>query len=156
MKPIGTNSVVKIIHVVRSIEATLDGFVEVFGIERPQVVKGGAEDRAKTGGKFFTVFRGRDIAAPVLLANVQMGPILIEVIQPLDPATPWGEFLARKGEGIYSVVFTVEDFHGKMAGFAEAGMPNFHLGEWDGGRYGYFDTIAKLGFALGLQEFDKG
>ena len=155
MKPIGTSSVVKIIHVVRDIEATLRGMVQVFGIQKPEIIKGGAEDRAKTGGKFFTVFRGKDTAAPVLLANVQMGPIVIEVIQPLDPATPWGEFLDQKGEGIYSVVYTVGDFHGKMKDFAEAGMPIYHQGEYQGGRYGYFDTAKLLGFPLGLQETDR-
>ena len=154
MKPIGTDSVVKIVHVVRNLEATLDGMVEIFGIERPAVARGGAEDRAKTGGRFFTVFRGRDTAAPVLLANLRMGPIVVELIQPLDPATPWGEFLERRGEGIFSVVYEVSDFHGKMADLAGAGMPIYHQGEYQGGRYGYFDTAKSIGFALGLQESD--
>jgi hypothetical protein len=152
MKPIGNCAIVKIVHVVRDIEAAIDGMVEIFGIPRPEVMRGGAEDRKASGGEFFTVFRGSDSAAPVLLANLKMGAIVMELIQPLDPRTPWGEFLAEKGEGVFSVVYAVEDFHGKMRDFAEAGMPIYHHGEYRGGRYGYFDTARRIGFALGLQE----
>jgi methylmalonyl-CoA/ethylmalonyl-CoA epimerase len=152
MKPIGNSDVVKIVHVVRDIEAAIDGMVEIFGIPRPEVIRGGAEDRKATGGEFYTVFRGSDTAAPVLLANLRMGSIAMELIQPLDARTPWGEFLADKGEGIFSVVYSVEDFRGKMKDFAGAGMPIYHHGEYSGGRYGYFETASRIGFALGLQE----
>lgn len=154
MESIGTNHVVKIVHVVRDLNRVLDHMVMIFGIERPEVIAGKAESREKTGGKFYTAYRNRDIEAPVLLANVDMGSIVIEVVEPRDTDSPWSRFLEEKGEGIYSVVYTVDKFKSLLDSMESEGMPNFHRGEYEGFRYGYWDTTGKLGFTLGLQEID--
>lgn len=39
-----------------------------------------------------------------------LGPIRIELIQPLEGKSLWGDFLATKGEGLHHLGFTVADY----------------------------------------------
>lgn len=156
MESIGTNQIVKIVHVVKDIETVINNMTAIFGMDKPDIIDARAEDREMSGGRFFTHYKGKDIQAEVRLANIEMGPVLLELVQPVSQDSPWAEYLRDKGEGIFSVVYTVDQFHNLMESLGKEGMPNLLQGEYQGFRYGYWDTLSKLGFTLGLQEFGEG
>lgn len=152
MQHIGNTSLVKIVLVVREIEKKLDRYVVLFAIERPRI---SVSSPPAPGSKSFTELRGERIDGPVKMANVPMGPVILELIEPLDGKSPWGEHLESRGEGIFSIVFTVDEFEQQTAMMGERGMPLYHLGEYGSGRYAYFETLAQLGITLCLQNLEK-
>jgi methylmalonyl-CoA/ethylmalonyl-CoA epimerase len=152
MQHIGNKSVVKIVLVVSDIEKKVDTFASLFGIERPRVV---LSSPPAPGSKAFTDFRGDHVSAPVKMTTFQMGPIGVELLEPLDDKSPWAEHLRKRGEGIFSVVWEVEGFEDHIEMMGKRGLPLYHLGEYGSGRYAYFETLSALGITLGLQNKDK-
>ena len=47
-------------------------------------------------------------------ASLQIGDSRIELLQPLDPDTPVGKFLAKRGPGMHHVAFEVEDLAAEL------------------------------------------
>ncbi|MGA2973711.1 MAG: VOC family protein [Spirochaetia bacterium] len=152
MQNIGNNRVAKIVLVVNDIEKKAEAFSLLFGIERPQVV---SSSPPASGSRAFTEMRGERIPGLVKLANIQMGPIGIELIEPLDGKSPWAEHLRTRGQGVFSVVWTVDGFEDHIELMKNRGMPLYHLGEYGSGRYAYFDTLSALGITLCLQNLEK-
>src|SRR5512136_1536556 len=86
------------------------------------------------------VFRGKPVQTRIKVAFVQSRDVQIELIQPLDGNNPYTEYLARHGDGIHHLGFTVTDMDGKKAEFAAAGFqPVFHhdMGVME---FAYYDT----------------
>lgn len=46
----------------------------------------------------------------------------VELLAPLDPDTPVGKFLARKGPGLHHVAYAVEDIEAALARLADEGI----------------------------------
>lgn len=149
---ITNNELTKIVHVVGNIDRALAKFSSLFGMEKPSVVATGAPD--KDNPKVFTRFRGSDIAGRVKLANLKMGPVTVELIEPVDEESPWAEFYRDHGEGIFSLVFTVKDFDAHIERLAQEGMPIYHHGEYGTGRYAYFESRDQVGVTICVQEID--
>lgn len=53
---------------------------------------------------------------------LDVGPGHVELLRPLDPETPVGRFLARRGPGLHHVAYRVEDIDGALAQLAERGV----------------------------------
>ncbi len=152
MEKIESSSIVKLVLVVRGIEAKVEGFAMLFGLEKPRVI---ATTPPAPGSKAFTEFRGRKITGRVKLASFTMGAVQLELIEPVDQESPWAEHLRLHGEGIFSVVFTVKEFEQNVELMRKMGMPLYHLGEYGGGRYSYYETLGTLGTTLCLQNLEK-
>ena len=152
MQHIANNRIVKLVHVVRDIEKKVEAFTALFGIERPEIV---STTPPAPDGRAFIEFRGARITGRVKLANVPMGPVVMELIEPVDEQSPWAEYLRSHGEGIFAIVYTVNDFETHVYMMGEKGMPLYHLGEYGAGRYSYYETLARLGITLCLQNLEK-
>lgn len=50
----------------------------------------------------------------VRLAMVPLGESRIELLEALDPNTPIGRFIAKRGEGLHHVAIRVEDLNGTV------------------------------------------
>jgi len=48
-------------------------------------------------------------------ASLRVGPSHVELLAALDPDTPVGRFLARRGPGMHHVAYEVEDLTGELA-----------------------------------------
>jgi methylmalonyl-CoA/ethylmalonyl-CoA epimerase len=46
----------------------------------------------------------------------------VELLRPLDPETPVGKFIARKGPGLHHVAYAVEDIEAALERIAAAGI----------------------------------
>ena len=149
---ITNNELTKMVHVVHDVEKAVEHFAALFGMERPKVVHTTPPDGSNP--KVYNRFRGRSIGGRVKLANLQMGPVTVEVIEPVDADSPWAEFQRRHGDGIFSLVFTVKDFDAHIERLGSEGMPIFHRGEYGSGRYAYFESKDQLGVTICLQEID--
>jgi methylmalonyl-CoA/ethylmalonyl-CoA epimerase len=152
MDHLQNHSLVKIVLVVHDIEKKVDSFVALFGIARPQVV---SPSPPAPDSKAVTEFHGKRISGLVRLANIAMGSVTLELIEPMDGNSPWAEHLEKRGEGIFSIVCTVDGFEKQISMMNELGMPLYHLGEYGSGRYAYFETLAALGTTLCLQNLEK-
>lgn len=155
LKQIENNVLVKIGVVVEDIHAAAKAYSELFGIEMPDIQIPAAEFTPDPTGDTYTWYRGEVVPARTKFANVQMGPVTIELLEPFDEASPWNEFKQKHGTGVHFITYTVNGFEQHIDFVEGKGMPLIHKGEYGSGRYCYFDSIAQLGLTLGLQELGK-
>lgn len=147
------NSIAKIVLVVEDMESKLDHFRSLFAVGDIRSIV--SENTAPPAGTDYqTIFRGHAIKGKVKMANVDMGDIMLELIEPLDHESPWYEFYNTHGEGIFSIVFNDEEFDRHAESLARQGMGLYHFGSYPGGRYAYFDTEKNLGTTLCLQQLN--
>ncbi len=96
------NKIYHLGYAVEDIEAASRFYRENFGVEPtgPEVV--GEQ------GIIATMFR--------------VGESMVELVQPTDPDTPVGRFLARRGEGFHHVAYQVEDLEGALGELRKNGV----------------------------------
>jgi hypothetical protein len=82
----------------------------------------------------------------IRVAFAQLGPTQLELVEPVDGASVWSEFLESHGPGLHHVRITVPDFEEAVTALEAAGIKKvcsgtgFHVGsEW-----AYFDTSRLL------------
>lgn len=90
-----------------------------------------------------------DVEVRGLLAD--MGPLQLELLQPVAGASIQREALDRRGEhGLHICAYT-SDIEGESRAMLAAGFPIISSGRFaDGGRFAYFDTRAIGGLVLEL------
>lgn len=54
-------------------------------------------------------------------AMIPIGGSHVQLLQPLDPNTPVGRFLARRGEGLHHIAFQVADLEAALAHLTDGG-----------------------------------
>lgn len=93
------------------------------------------------------------------LALAQVGPLVVELIQPLSGDTIYVEHLDRKGEGLHHVGVFVPSFDEAVAEARRQGFSVLQSGRGFGrfgdGGYAYLDTEASLGMILELIEVPR-
>lgn len=81
----------------------------------------------------------------------QMGPIELEIFQPIKGNSIQAEMLKKYGEGAIHLCAYTENFEAESAAMIEAGFPVISSGRFsDGGRFAYFDTRTPGGLILEL------
>ena len=81
----------------------------------------------------------------------QMGPVQLELIQPVAGESLWKEFLETKGEGINHLGFFVDDIDKEEAKLVEKGFKVLYSSRFQsGGGATYFDTGKVGGVILEL------
>lgn len=155
MNHVDNNNLIKIGIVVDDIEAAAKKYCDLFGLDMPEIQIPSDEFTPDPTGETYTWFRGKNIPARTKFANLQMGPVTVELLEPFDETSAWNEFKEKYGAGVHFIAFTVNGFEKHIDLVEEKGMSLIHKGEYGSGRYGYFDSIAQLGVTLGLQEIGK-
>ncbi|WP_217586651.1 methylmalonyl-CoA epimerase [Lentibacillus saliphilus] len=59
----------------------------------------------------------------VKAAFLKIGDSRLELLEPLDSASPIQQFLDKKGEGIHHIALEVDDIHGRVAQLKQEGVP---------------------------------
>ena len=142
--PLSSNSVGHIGLIVRDIEESAKKYEKFFGIRVPGI------GETATADKTHIVYRGGPTQARAKLCHIPMGPIRIELIQPLGGPSVWKDFLDSKGEGVQHVAFDVKDADAEVARLEAEGFKVVQRGDFEGGCYIYVDTTAELGVCLEL------
>lgn len=152
MNKIENNNLMKIGLVVDDIYVAAKNFSELFGIEMPKIMLPPEEYTPDPTGETYTIFRGEHVPARVKIANLQMGPVTVELLEPLDEASPYTEFKQKHGQGVNFITFTVNGFEEHIDFLEGKDIPLVHKGEYGSGRYSFLDSVPQLGVMLGIQE----
>lgn len=100
----------------------------------------------------------RDTPTPFALriAFGVLGGILLELLEPLDGASPHAEFLARNGEGLHHLAYLVTDLDDQLAAARRARPPLQLLVDGTGPgnpvRWAYLESAAAHGTVVELLE----
>ena len=149
MDKLDGNIVMQIGLIVRDVEKTASHYAEVFGIPKPAVVPIADDAFAQT------TYRGQPSAAKGKAAFFDLGPVQMELIEPIGAPSTWEEFLRTKGEGLHHIAFKTMDMDAAREFLDSKGMETVQHGGWDGGQYAYVDCSKQLGTILELLHFDK-
>jgi methylmalonyl-CoA/ethylmalonyl-CoA epimerase len=63
-----------------------------------------------------------DDADGARIAGLAAGESLVELLEPAEPESPIGKFVAKRGPGIHHVCFAVDDLDGTLARCKAAGL----------------------------------
>jgi len=79
--------------------------------------------------EFFSGLLGLEVEKTVVVeehgmkaAWLKVGPVWLELMEPLGPEGPVAKFLARRGEGIHHVAITVEDIRASCEELRKTGV----------------------------------
>lgn len=149
MNKLDSSTVIQIGIIVKDVEKTANAYAEVFGIPKPTVVPIADDPFANTN------FRGHLSTAKGKGAFFDLGPVEMELIEPVGAPSTWQEFLQTHGEGIHHIAFKTTDMDSARMFLASKGMETVQHGGWDGGQYAYVDCSKQLGTILELLHFDE-
>jgi len=149
MNHLDSTAVVQIGIIVKDVEKTASAYAEVFGIPRPAIVPIAGDAFANTN------YRGGTSSAKGKGAFFDLGPVQVELIEPIGAPSTWEEFLRTHGEGLHHIAFKTQDMGAARDFLASKGMETIQQGGWDGGQYAYVDGSEQLGLILELLHNDK-
>jgi len=133
--------------VVRDIEASVERYSRVFGVEKPPIIISDGYDKAKT------TFVGDPTSARAKLAFFKMGQVEIELMEPIGGPSSWQQFLEEKGEGVHHIAFVTKDTKKLVNFLGQQGIEEVQHGYFEGGMYTFMDSAPELGVMLELLEF---
>ena len=95
-----------------------------------------------------TTFRGKEVHHTFEFAAAQVGPLVFELIQPVEGPSSYQEFLEEKGEGLQHMQAHFTDIKvvkGLLEEYDKAGIKVVQTGKFCGNEYFYLDTEPSLG-----------
>ena len=119
---------------------------KLFGTPEPNIIVTDPYESARTQ------YRGRSTEARAKLAFFTMGPVALELIEPVGGPSTWQEFLDEKGPGIHHIALMAKGTDQVVASLCEKGASLAQEGYYTGGRYTYVDSSPALGVILELLE----
>ncbi len=99
-------------------------------------------------------YSGRPLGGGMRNLAFRFGNVEVEYIQPYPGDSAWNEYLETHGEGIHHIAFEVKDLYRVACELEKAGYQRVQEGEFEGGRFAYFDTVEDIKTSLELLEFD--
>ena len=146
---LGTNVVTQVGIIVHDIEKASQDFADFFGVEKPEWSLSGPLEQAQTE------YMGETSEARAKLAFFYAGGSLaFELIEPDQNPSTWRHDLDTYGECVHHLAFNINGTKEKTILLQKNGMNLIQKGEYEGGRYSYFDTKDILKFTLELLEND--
>jgi methylmalonyl-CoA/ethylmalonyl-CoA epimerase len=97
-------------------------------------------------------YRGRPGNFLMRLAFAPIGPIDLEIIQPLRGATIYDDFLKAHGEGLHHLGFDTDRLAERIAALQKIGIGVLQSGKRPGASWAYFDTESLAGYPIELIE----
>lgn len=149
MDKLDSDTVVQIGIIIKDVHEAARHYAEVFGIPEPEVVPIAADSFAHTR------YLGKASTAEGKGAFFKLGPVEIELIEPVGQPSTWADFLETHGEGIHHIAFKTEDMGATQKFLQSKGMETIQEGGWDGGQYAYVEGTKQLGTILELLHFDR-
>ena len=89
--------------------------------------------------------------------SARIGPLLFQLIQPVEGESIWKEFLETRGEGVQHLGFIVDDIEKEEARLVAKGVEPVQTSRFiAGGGYTYFDTGRVGGVLTELIQWPPG
>ena len=139
--------------VVKDLELATRALTSLFGIGPFRFIEWPNREGAKYS------YRGREARVKIRQAFVQVGPLELELIQPMEgDRNAYREFLEQKGGGIHHLLFEVEDMDQVVRSLSEKGVGVLQAGTGirPGTRWALLDTQEWVGFLLELRQRAAG
>lgn len=127
--------------VVRDLRSMVARLNEVLGIGAFRVMEWPLE-----GVDPQSTYHGHPARYRLLLAFAQIGATQLEIVQPLEGANIYSDFLESHGPGLHHIRLTVSDFEARSALLEAMGIKKIASGTGVhvGSRWAYFDTTELL------------
>jgi methylmalonyl-CoA/ethylmalonyl-CoA epimerase len=140
------SDLVQIGVVVRDLDRTIKVLADVFGLGPFRTITYPPADRKDIQ----RVYRGEPADFAARMAFTELGPVELELLQPLDGESIWADFLKTHGEGIHHIRFNVPELEPVIEYLAERGV---EVAQWasalrPGTSAVNFDTEDKIGFTI--------
>jgi len=151
--PVKLKQPVQIGIVVGNLEQATKLLGELFGIGPFRFI----EWPNRPDSRYF--YRGAPEHIKIRQAFAQVGPLELELIQPLEgDRNAYREFLETKGGGIHHILFEVEDMESVLSALAPSGIEVLQSGTGirPGTRWALLDTLEQVGFLLELRHRAPG
>ncbi len=94
-------------------------------------------------------------APPVRLTYLDAGNAYVQLVEPLDAASPIQAWLESNGEGLHHICFGVDDVLAAAADLAESGVADVRLGSGRGRVSAFVPGPAVHGVRIECTEFDR-
>jgi len=102
-------------------------------------------------------YHGRPVQHRFRAAFAMVGPLQLELIQPVEGDNIFSDFLKEHGEGLHHLGhFRVGNLDAAIETFEKAGFPCLQSGRYPGGGYAFMDTVKALGVIIELLEVPEG
>ena len=146
--PLGSTTPTQIGLVVPDIEAAVQAWALILGVDEPNIIITDPIDLAHTE------YQGESTPARAKLAFFPMGQITLELIEPIGEPSTWNDQLTQHGPSLHHIAFEVKGMAERIAELAEHGLKLVQRGDYTGGRYAYLDGQEKFGAVIELLEND--
>ncbi|HUF00706.1 MAG TPA: VOC family protein [Anaerolineales bacterium] len=145
---LGSNIVMQVGIIVRDVESKARAWSDILGLPMPNIIV------TDTVEKTQAEYKGKPMTGRAKLAFFHMGQVTVELIEPIDGPSTWKDQLDGHGDSLHHIAFDIKGMQEKTAYLNSQGVPLIQRGEYEGGRYAYFDGISQLGTILELLEND--
>jgi len=134
--------------VVRDLDRTINVLSEVFGIGPFRSITYPPANREDVE----TWYMGQSGDFVARLAFAELGPVELELIQPIEGESIWADFIREHGEGIHHIRFNVKDLGKTLNALDEKGITTTQSGSGlrPGTTWAYLDTQSAMGFIVEL------
>ncbi len=145
---LGDNKAMQIGVVVENIEAAVQAWSQILGVEPPSIIITDPLDSAHTR------YQDQPSSARAKLAFFDLGQVALELIQPLGEPSTWNDQLVAHGSSLHHIAFEIKGMEKHIQGLQEHGLRLVQRGDYQGGRYAYVDGQEQLGAVIELLEND--
>jgi len=144
------NDFVQIGVVVDDMDQSIKALTEVFGMGPFRVIDWPPAGRSDIERYYYD--QPADFTAR--MAFTELGPIELELIQPVSGKSIWADFLAQHGPGIHHIRFNVLDLQPVVDYLAghEIGIAQMGSGIRPGTTWANFDTEGRVGFTIEVMQ----
>ncbi len=129
---LGNKKLAQVAVVVRDMDAALDRYSRLLGVDRPDVII------TQPGNEVNMSAYGGPSNAQAKLAFFDLGGVQLELIEPMGGESTWQRVLDEKGEGLHHIAFWQENYAATTEALGEAGFSEVQRGDMGEGQYGYF------------------
>jgi catechol 2,3-dioxygenase-like lactoylglutathione lyase family enzyme len=132
--------------VVRDLDKATAALSEIFGMGPFRAIEWPPADRAD----FERYYYGEPGDFSARMAFTELGPVELELIQPLAGDSIWADFLRERGEGIHHIRFNVPDMRPVIEYLGTHGIRAAQMGSGirPGTTWANFDTQSLVGFVI--------
>ena len=130
-----------IIMVVKDLQKTMESYWNILGIGPWNIWTFKAPFTSEM------TYHGKPSPHSWKMAAAKVGPISIQLSQPLEGDSIFKDFLEEHGEGLYGLTFHVKDkkeLANTFQTMEKEGFPCLTSSHFDTGIYAYFDTVKSL------------
>jgi methylmalonyl-CoA/ethylmalonyl-CoA epimerase len=131
--------------VVRDIQRVMEAYTKLFQWAPFEVF-----EREYSGSN--ATYHGKPGNFKYRIALAQLGPVQLELIQPLEGETIYDEFLETHGEGIHHLGVEIDHIEERIAAMKQLGIEVLQSGKRPGRKYAYMDTEPLFRIILELRE----